>query len=776
MKYWRKMLLAVFALCLCAGMAVGAELAPQSICDPDCKDGMLFIGDMFYDGILCEAVYPEQDCPCENLNWPLDGAVWGCDFGFLNTGTCKIPTQQWCLKGFTPHKTVWSESEKILFVSYLNTVHPQGQWGSPLITALDLDAESMFNIQPYDFDDLNQHGMQAGALALDDDRHLLYVANMNPWDATVVVLDVSDPCCPTKPLCDPEIDLCALCGCADPEHCCDCVFRNMDMVFYKDKLYVSYFDTTAENGIGYGDPRIAVFNADPDSVNYGEQVDCIKVVLDCPCIDENDSYFLASNLAVSEKANGDVIVFATYHPGFCCGDMAAIHALGIFEWDYEDYVNRPLGVITATNMTTRESVFTDLNSAAFREKLKNAGICMDGHVRLNLRAIDVNSCGCGDCEDMVIYVTAMKYLFGTDCNGKIDFGLCPFDYEFNYEEAVVPYQGYVLGLTYNSNDCEVGNEIEFKDFKVLPKKDLGWCGWDVEWPWSPGDIVATSWVKENNVVVEAPVDNGDGTFTVKTTYLNIGEAKDALGFEFHWDPAVLQFTSHKITKEGSAEVFATLPSDQTAGAFGWDDILAEFQSGLGNKETLTLEMTVTPLAADDATVCFAGDGEVSGYECFAVTTPAPPTPPCPCPCDNAELLEEDEDGYPTDFGDYSGEFWVFQVVCDPDVPASVAFAFDEANGGEYELVEWNGSGWSAVTADLTWNDPDDDELTVAAGFACDGVYAMVQEGGLEALNDGGAGGGGGETPVSDSSSGCNVGFSAAALLFAVPLVSIFRKR
>lgn len=812
MKGWRKLCLALCVVVLAAGFAF-AEMEAQSICDPTCKDGLLFIGDMFYDGPFCEAMFPEQDCPCEHLNWPLDGAIWGCDFGFLNTGTCEIPAQQWDLKGLTPHKMVWSESQKILFISYLNNHKflteegpdgpPQGvgaadkpqpphkpqpiDMGSPLVSVVDLSKGEAFDLNPYNFDDIFQKNIKVGALALDDERHLLYVANLDPDDATVTVLNVADPKLPTKPICDPAIDLCAVCE-------CDCNYMNMDMVYFKNRLYVSYFDTNVENGIGFGDPMIAVFNADPDSPFYGEQEDCIRVVLDCPCVDANDSYFLAANLAVTE-VDGQVIILSTYHPYFIMGDFAALHLLGIYEMEWEDFVNRPLGVITATNMSTRETIYADLNSAAFREKLIHAGIDMCDFERLNLRAIDVNPCGCGDCEDQIIYLTAMKYDFGTDWSEKWSCPCCPWDEEFNFEAAIFPTQGYVLALSLFTGECNVGDEIDFVDYKELPKKELCWCDDSdgYEWPWSPGDLVATSWVRETNLKVGAPTVAADGKVTVKATFL-ADQGYDNLKFHFRWDPAVLGYASHSIILEGQASPKTSPASSQTPGHFVWDDILWDFPVGLDTGETLTLEMTFTPLAAAANTTAIAHIGGFSGYECFNVAVPTPPDDDeCPCePSDEDVTVTTGSDAKPAD-NKFTGSALYFNLQCAEgasiDDPLFVHFFF-ASDGGESAFTntyqwdgtakEWkplSGAGVEALTSpDASWPEGMNFALkaTLPGGNAlCGGSFALTGATEEEMNPDDGDG----EPSADDGGSGCSVGgFAPAALLFVVPLVSFFRKR
>lgn len=808
MKGWRKLCLALCVVVLTAGLAF-AEMEAQSICDPTCKDGLLFIGDMFYDGPFCEAMFPEQDCPCEHLNWPLDGAIWGCDFGFLNTGVCQIPAQQWDLKGLTPHKMVWSESQKILFISYLNNHKfltdegpsgpPQGSnaakkppqgpepidMGSPLVSVVDMSKGEAFQLNPYNFDDIFQKNIKVGALALDDERHLLYVANLDPADATVTVLNVADPKFPTKPICDPAIDLCAECD-------CDCNYMNMDMVYFKNRLYVSYFDTNVEEGIGFGDPMIAVFNADPDSPAYGDQVDCIRVVLDCPCVDANDSYFLAANLAVTE-VDGQVIVLSTYHPYFVMGDFAALHLLGIWEMEWEDYVDRPLGVITATNMSTRETIYADLNSAAFREKLIHAGIDMCDFERLNLRAIDVNPCGCGDCEDQVIYLSAMKYDFGTDWSERYGCPCLPFDEEFNFEAAIFPTQGYVLALSLFTGECNVGDEIDFIGYKELPQKELCWCDEGGTWPWSPGDLVATSWVRETNLSIGAPVAAA-GSVTVKATFL-ADQLYTELPFNFKWDPAVLGFASHKISIEGQDGFKISAPSDQTAGDFSWADILKDFQVGLSKGDTLTLEMTFTPLKAVSSTSVIAVTDGFAGYECFAVAVPDGGDDECPCdPSDDDVTVQTGSAVVPED-SKFTGQALYFQILCEDDEasidnPLFIDFFF-ASDGGRSAFVntyrwddtgkEWKGVAGAAIDA-LT---SPDEGWPAGMNFAlkstlpggddlCGGIFALSAATEEEMNPDNGDDG---EPSADDGSSGCSVGaFGPAALLFVVPLVSFFRKR
>lgn len=177
----------------------------------------------------------------------------------------------------------------------------------------------------------------------------------------------------------------------------------------------------------------------------------------------------------------------------------------------------------------------------------------------------------------------------------------------------------------------------------------------------------------------------------------------------------------------------------------------------------------------------------------------PVTPPCSgCPCCGTCPFEWIQILIGLDLEPlaslYGGSGWFFQVSCTDPVeqqdaaesgetdPVEVVFNFGDTCPVQKEVVlfRWDAAElrWTLVNdADPVWSDGPPCELTVTLTEPCGDIFAVVPaDTTVDAMNGETGGGAGGDDETGGSGGGCNVGFSAAALLFAVPLVHIFRKR
>lgn len=734
MKYWRKMLLALFTLCLFAGMSFALPMTCPTA--ETCLDNIMMVGDVSYDG----SDDPGLDCPCEDLTWPLEYVHFDCDAGFVDVGRCYIRPQEGedsdfvasALQGYIPHELAWDEDDRLLYISYMQPDSPeyQGLDASPLITIFDPVDQTKWNFSVSDFGDADEWNYDPGGLALDAGNDILYILNRDPDDARLRAFDVSDPCCVKEKVC------CQCSLCIDD----DCLERfgfdeeigkfelveAGEMDFFEGKLYVTYMGYCGE-GQGYDDewyPIIAKW--DPQTC---ELEGLVMVQCDRPC--EDNEWFPVTSIEVKKDTlkDGDtkVLAFLTHRPVYKAegagSDTSWLHMVNL--------TDSMGGQYSGVSLNTKDLA------------MWGSLICDEGD-DIVLKGLDVETeCDCGDaCEDGIVYVAAKRFAEG-ECNDN----------------------GMVLAFSYGWGSDGCDPKLTFKAKKELP------C-----W-WTPGDLVATYWIPETTVEV-----SGDPTeITVDiTNFCNPCCDKDVceLPLDIYFDPAIIRFESATVQLDGfdAVALEPALTGDLDNGIASWADILHGFPVCLNENDAVVVKAFFSVIGSGDMAVwAYAGDCiDAAGWECFEVQGGT-----CPGYAFDVDGADVTELACPSEFSDPCIVCFELEEICDPCGTGTLCIYVD----ADEEPVMWKfeESAWMALAPDSVEEDVDfegctfdyklcfewDSELTAEKWCLVDAGYGDPLD---SKDNTGGSSG------VMGSSSGCNVGFSPAALLLAVPLLGLLRKR
>jgi Synergist-CTERM protein sorting domain-containing protein len=564
---------------------------------------------------------------------------------------------------------------------------------------------------------------------------------------------------------------------------------------------------------------IGVFDADPDSDTYGHSLDCFPLICDeedgC-CIDPKEGKFPASELAAGTWTDSSgtehVILFASFHPDYQGRDCYE-------EPDNTDcpWIKEMAGTLAVIDPEGGRLLgvenFNDLSS-----KVYDFGLC-DTDQWFDLRSIAWNPCACDEtCQDGLLYVTAMKYGPTDHCHD----GAKTVDGQDKCHRHDVAMESYVLAFSYQMEDCNEYKWIRLEGVKTLPVREgecscgqprYGCCNHECyeDHPWSPADIVATQWVPQIAVEVDVPLDASDmfvgGTVTV--TYDYEGDDKNftdnTLDMTLQYDPTLLSVDKTSVmVKLGDVE--AALGAGFVTGDEGQvtlQNVLAPVSGILsdGDKLVVEVDMDVLATSTEETSILAYFDDPIGGYNCcmtYGNSEPVDPTEPACCDSNDPNVaLVTGEDGE-AEGNEYTGEAVYFQMTCSGDVtadPVEVRFFFEDCTGisALTNLYVWDdvAAEWVAFTGTVAYiTDTDDDwpeganedwgcalvvDVATDSDF-CDQFFALSAETDVTEMNPADDNGGGGSDISKSSSSGCNVGFSAAALLFAIPLVSIFRKR
>lgn len=745
MAYWRKILLAVFALCLGAGMAFALPMTCPT--DETCLDNMMLVGDVSYDG-SCD---PDLDCPCQDFTWPLEYVHFDCDEGFIDVGRCHIRPQEvegydyeaYKIQGYLPHELAWDEDDRLLYISYMQPESPsyQGLDASPLITIFDPVNQVKWNFSASDFGLPDEWNYDPGGLAIDDVNDILYILNRDPDDARLRAFDVSDPCCPKELTCC-QCTLCIDDDCLDrygfDEHVGKWELTAPgEMDFLDGKLYVTYMCRYKADWKWY--PIIAKWDVETCELEG-------LVLVQCEEVCEDNCTFPVTSIEVKKDTlkDGDekVLAFLTHYPVYKACEIGCRTS-----W---------LHMVNITDSMGGQYSGISLNTEDIG--LWGALIC-DEDDDIVLKGLDVDTgCDCGDaCEDGVVYVAAKLYA----------------------DDWCVPDKGMVLAFSYGWGSDGCDPKLTFKTKKEFP------C-----W-YTPGDLVATHWIPETTVEVSA---EDCSEVTIDITHLCAPECwcEDVceLPLNLYFDPDIVEFVSATVKLGDFQEIDLepVLTDRLDEGVAYWEDILHGFYPEcLDENETVVVKATFNVIGSGEMTVwAFAGDCiEAAGYECLDCSGGTP----CPAfayEIDGATLTEGDPSDENLDIPYLAAFTMEADNGCDPCEGGSLCLYVNTLEDKAPRLWQFDGETWTElepeVDEDVEFEGCDYDyELCISwdAGTDFTGLEWIVAEGkyndptdATDLEDDDGNGGGG----SGSSSSGCNVGFSVAALLFAVPLVSIFRKR